>query len=154
MKKRAKVLVLSSLVCLSLTIVSMAGAQETRIARADVPAPVLAAFVKSFPKAKIVGYAKEVENGKTLYEIESKEGTMTRDASFNPDGTLAVLEESLPESDLPKPVADALKKNHPKAQLVLAERVTEGKKIFYELHLKQDGKSHEAKFNPDGTVMK
>ena len=129
-------------------------AQEKKIARKEVPAPVLAAFEKSFPNAKVVGYSREVEDGKTLYEIESKEGTMTRDATFTPEGTLAIVEESLPASALPKPVADAFKKQHPEAQLTLAEKVTEGKKVFYELHIKEGGKSLEAKYNPDGSVTK
>ncbi len=159
MKLNARALAFTAALTLTLAFLPAAAQEkekdtEQKISRAQVPPPVLAAFAKSYPQAKVVGYSREVENGKTLYEIESKEGAMTRDATYLADGTLHLVEESMPASELPQPVTEALHKNYPKAQIKLAEKLTEGGKISYELHLKQDGKELEVKFDPDGKIVK
>jgi hypothetical protein len=52
----------------------------------DLPAAVIAAFQRTYPKATITGIATEMENGKTLYEVESKDGTINRDLRFTDTG--------------------------------------------------------------------
>ena len=89
-----------ALIAAAVSIISFsAAAQEKKITARQVPAPVMSAFKTAYPKATIRGYAQEKENGKLFYEIESREGTMSRDVLYNPDGTVAEVEESISTSD-------------------------------------------------------
>lgn len=128
--------------------------QEKKITRKEVPAPVLAAFAKAFPKAQAVGFAQEKEDGKTVYEVESKEGTVHRDVTFFADGNLVVVEESLPAADLPAAVKATASKESPQGTIHLAEKLLRGKTIEYELHMKEGKKSFELVIDPSGKLIK
>jgi len=135
-----------------LVAVGGASAQEKRITKSEMPAPVLAAFAKAFPKAQAVAYAQEKEDGKTLYEVESKEGTIHRDVTFEADGKLVVVEESIDVKELPAAVRSALAKEKGKCEL--AEKLIRGQVIEYEFHMK-DGKSEfEVVMDASGKVLK
>jgi hypothetical protein len=136
-------------------VVDEADKGETAVAKKNVPAAVLAAFAKAYSKATVKGYAKEMKDGKPVYEVESMEGAMHRDVSFAPDGKLLVVEESMEMKDVPAAVQQALKKKFPKAKVDLAEKVMEGTSVAYEFHLTTaQGKEAEVKFDPSGKEMK
>jgi hypothetical protein len=129
--------------------------QETQVQKKDVPEPVLAAFAKAYPKATIKGYAKEMEKGQTMYEVESVEGKTHRDVSFAPDGKLLVVEESMELKDVPAAVQQALEKKFPKAKVNLVEKVTEGGSVGYEFKVTTaEGKKAEVKFDASGKEVK
>ena len=67
----------------------------------QLPAPVTAAFKKAYPSATIRGTAKETENGKTVYEVESVENGKARDFMYAADGAVLEIEEELNPADLP-----------------------------------------------------
>jgi len=128
---------------------------ETKIVKKDVPAAVLMAFEKAYPKATIKGFSKEVKNGQTLYEIESVEGTMTRDATYAADGKVHAVEESMAMKDVPAAVQQALEKKYPKAKVNLAEKVIEENSVAYEFHVTTaQGKKAEVKFDANGKEVK
>jgi hypothetical protein len=115
---------------------------------------VTAAFQKAYPNAKIKGTSKEVENGKTLYEVESVDGKINRDLLYNADGTCAEIEESVPVKALPSDVAASLKKNFPKGKVLKSEKLTKGETIQYELLVKSGKEQHEVVFDPQGAIVK
>ncbi len=127
-------------------------AQEKKVKRDDVPAPVLAAFAKAFPKAQAIGYSQEKEDGKTLYEVESKEGTVHRDVTFEPEGKLVVVEEEVAVKDLPQAVRAALQKE--KGKCVLAEKLIRGTIVEYEMHMKDGKYQAEVLTDANGKVLK
>jgi hypothetical protein len=132
-----------------------AEAGETKLTKKDVPAAVIAAFEKAYPKATMKGFSKEVEKGQTLYEVESVEGKMTRDATYAADGKVHAVEESMDMKDVPAAVQQALEKKYPKAKVDLAEKVTEGNNVGYEFKLiTAAGKKAEAKFDAKGKEEK
>ena len=129
--------------------------QETKIAKKDVPAAVIAAFEKAYPKATMKGFSREMEKGKTVYEVESVEGKMTRDATYSADGKLQVVEESVEMKDVPAAVQQALEKKYPKAKVNRAEKVMEGSSVGYEFHVTTaQGKKAEVKFDAAGKEVK
>src|SRR5512140_1895314 len=69
--------------------------QEKKITEKDLPAAVKSAFHKSYPHATIKGLAKETENGKTYYEIESIDGKLHRDLLYTPEGDAYEIEETI-----------------------------------------------------------
>ena len=132
-----------------------AEAGETKLEKKDVPAAVIAAFEMTYPKATMKGFSKEVEKGKTVYEVESVEGKMTRDATYSADGKVMVVEESVEMKDVPAAVQQALEKKYPKAKLNRAEKVMEGTSIGYEFHVTTAaGKKAEVKFDAGGKEVK
>jgi len=102
----------AALIAMAVSLLAVAAvAQEKKITGKDVPAAVISAFKTAYPKVTIRGYAREKENGKIFYEIESREGTTTRDVLYNPDGTVAEIEESVATTDLPAEVQQAIGEN-------------------------------------------
>lgn len=147
--------------CLSLLLSSAAlaaavlpaHAGERPIARKDVPAAVLAAFTKAYPGAKALGYSLDDSGGKQVFEIESREGSVRRDLSYLPDGTLDEAEEVIAPSDLPEAVQQAIQAGHPGARILRAERDTRGAAIAYEVVIASRGAKKEIVLDPEGKVI-
>lgn len=127
-------------------------AQEKKITAKQVPAAVIAAFKNSYPNATIRGYAQEKENGKVFYEIESRDGTTHRDVLYNPDGTVAEVEESIAAADLPLEAQQAIKQKYPRAVITLAEKTTAGDTVGYEVSLRNGRKRIEMEFDSSGKL--
>jgi uncharacterized membrane protein YkoI len=145
----------AALIAMAVSLLAIAAvAQEKKITAKDVPAAVISAFKTAYPNATIRGYAREKENGKVFYEIESREGTTTRDVLYNPDGTVAEIEESLAASDLPAAVQQAFKAKYPKAVIAKAEKTTAGDKVSYEIVARQGKRKVTIEFDSSGRVLK
>ena len=136
-----------------LPVSSRLPAQEKKISKKDVPPPVLTAFEKAYPHAKIRGTSTEVENGKTYFEIESMDGTRSRDILYNADGTVAEIEEVVAVGTLPEAVRTAVGKEFPKAKIAKAERTTKGTDISYEVHVSLGSKRGSVVVDPSGKVL-
>ena len=61
---------------------------ETPIALADLPAPVRTAVLARTPEANITQLSTEVENGRTLYEVEYTMNGVAHEAEFDASGAL------------------------------------------------------------------
>jgi len=131
-----------------------AEAGEKKIAQKDLPAPVLTAFQKAYPKATIKGASTEVEEGKTYYEIESLDGKVKRDLLYLSDGTIAEIEETVAAADLPKAVSAAVTGKYPKGKIEKSEKVTHGAVVAYEVVVKSGETTVEMSFNPEGKLLK
>jgi hypothetical protein len=129
-------------------------AQEQKISCTAVPPAVLKAFEKAFPKATIKGCAKEVEKGKTSYEISSTEGGTRRDVLFYADGRLVVVEEAIPFGSVPQSVQQAVHKRYPGGEIMLAEKLMRDATVLYEFRIKHRGKFVEIAFDTDGNEVK
>jgi len=135
-------------------ILAYAGEEEEKqLTKQDVPVAVLSAFEKAYPKAVVKGYSKEEKDGKTLYEVESLEGKTHRDVTFLEDGSLVVLEEVVAAKSLPEAVRQTVKKEHPKGKIKLAEKITEGATVSYEVVVAAGKKKFEIKLDASGKVI-
>jgi hypothetical protein len=130
-----------------------ASAQEQAIKCDKVPAAVTAAFKAAYSKATIRDCSKEIEKGKTAYEISSIEDKTRRDILYHEDGTVIVVEEAIPEGDLPEPVRLAIGKKYPKGPITLAERLTRDSTVSYEIRVKHRGKTLELIYDPEGKEL-
>ncbi len=85
------------------TMAFMARADEEKISVENLPAAVKKAIKKKFPKAEIEKATKEVEDGKTTYEVLLEIEDRPVDVAFKADGTILEIEREIPlESSLPK----------------------------------------------------
>jgi|SRR6266850_3685444 len=144
--------------CLAASIVSLLSfsvfAQDVKLKKKQVPHAVIAAFQAAYPQATIRGYAREKENGKVYYEVESVEGQTTRDVLFNPDGTVAEVEESVPNSDLPSAGLEALHAKYPGAVVTKVEKITKGDVTEYEAHARVGKKRVSMELDANGKPLK
>ncbi len=124
-------------------------AGEEKISREDLPKAVRKAVAEKFPKAKIRGVSKEVEDGKTTFEVEMTIGDRSVDAVFNPKGKVLEIEKQIPVSKLPKKVREEIAEHFPGAKIEKAEAVTRGDHgpVVYEVDL-------EAVLTADGKVVR
>ncbi len=129
-------------------------AQEKKVTKKNVPPAVLAAFAKAYPDAKVKGYARETEKGKTYYEIESMNGKMSLDALYQADGTVAEVEEGVAPSDLPAQVQDAVKAKYADGKITKAEKTTRGEDTSYELRVASGKKTVSLAVDPTGKILK
>ncbi len=126
-----------------------AGAYTIRV---QLPAPVAAAFKQAYPNATIRGTSKETERGKTVYEVECVEHGRARDLIYAADGQVIELEEAIAPGSLPPAVTASLRRLHPKATILVAERMTRGATVRYELQVK-DATTRALAFTPDGQLV-
>lgn len=128
--------------------------QESKIREKEVPQAVLTAFKTAYPNATVRGYAKEKENGKLFYEIESKDGATMRDVLYNPDGTVAEIEETVAVSDLPAAAQQLIQTKYPRAVVTKAEKSTQGDKVQYEVSARRGRQRISLVFDADGKLLK
>jgi hypothetical protein len=132
-----------------------AEAAEGKQAAVDLkilPEAVLSAFKTAYPNAVIKGTAKEVENGVTLFEIESLDGKFGRNIIYSTDGKVAEIEESIAPADLPAAVQQTLAKEFPVFKILTAETLTKGAVKQFELSIQVKDKKIGVTINPTGKI--
>jgi Putative beta-lactamase-inhibitor-like, PepSY-like len=130
---------LAGLVGLSMLAVAV-HADEEKISVEKLPSAVTKAVKKKFPKARIVGAAKEVEDGHTTYEVELKVESRSVDLALNADGKVLEIEKEVPVDELPKAVRKRLAARYPGATIEKVEEVTKGEDgpVRYEVAIKAE----------------
>jgi hypothetical protein len=81
------------------------------------------------------------------------EGKIHRDVSYLEDGSLFVTEEVVAAKSLPVAVRQMVKKKHPKGKIELAEKITEGTTVSYEVVVAAGKKKFEVKLDKNGLVL-
>jgi uncharacterized membrane protein YkoI len=143
----------------AMTLISVR-AQEAEIRINQLPKAVADAARARFPGAKWHGASRDVEDGKTYYDIEMTLGDRDMDVSFLADGTLDMVETEVDEDELPAAVSRSIKNRFPGARIKLAEAVREGPVLrkdvdYYELHLATpDRKSLAVEVDSKGKILK
>ena len=132
-----------------------ARAEEAKVALDQVPKAVLAAAKARFPGAEIKGAEKEVEDGKTTYEIGLVHEGHKVDVVLTPDGTIKAVETVVEASDLPAAVSAAVAARYPHAAVKKAEKIEEDGKTTYEVKLEpKTGKAVEVLLDSKGKILK
>ena len=136
------------------TLVWAGGYEEAKLQPADVPAPVADSLTKHFPNARVAGWTKEVEDGKTMYEASIRDHGAKKDVSFGEDGALAGVEETITLAALPEAVKSTVKRQYPAAVIRKAEKVSQGTgEMQYEVTLGKAAKK-EVTLTAEGKVVK
>ena len=91
-----------------------------------LPAPVRATVENETKSATLKHVSREVEKGKTQYEVETTINGKSRDFLVDPSGKLLEVEEEIALDATPAPVQEALKKHGKvlKVETVLREGTT------------------------------
>jgi hypothetical protein len=107
-------------------LAGLALADEEKVPVDKLPEAVLKSIKRKFPKAEIEKAAKEVEDGKTVYEVELEIKDHAIDVSLKADGTVLEIEREIPVDELPTKVKKKLAAKYPGAKIAKAEEVTKG----------------------------
>src|SRR5258708_7063544 len=83
-----------------IVVATSARAADEKVPLDQVPKPVMATAKAMYPGAKITAAVKEVEDGKTTYEVTLKDKGDSIDLVIKPNGTLVVIERLIDAKDL------------------------------------------------------
>jgi uncharacterized membrane protein YkoI len=126
-------------------------AANKKIQAKDLPPAVQKAVQEETMGATIKRYSKEVESGKTEYEVETMVNGHSRDLLFDSAGTLLAAEEAVTLDAVPAAVKSAFEA---RGKVVLVETVTKGKTVTYEAQVEKNGKKSEVVVSADGKPVK
>ncbi len=142
-----------SLVAVAL-LAGVAVAAEKPVKMKDLPPAVQKTVQEQTKGAELRGLSKEVENGKTFYEAETKVSGKTRDVLIDPSGAVVEVEQEVALDSIPAAAKAAIEKYAQGGKIVLVETVTKGGGVSYEAHVSRNGKKSEVKVASDGTINK
>jgi uncharacterized membrane protein YkoI len=132
---------------------SSARASEKAINMKDLPAAVRRTVQEQSQGAVIRRLSKEIEGGKTVYEVEMKVKGHGKDVTMDASGEVIEVEEEVPLESLPNAARAAIEKAAGRGQITKVERVSGGKQAAYEAHVRRDGKTSEIKIGDDGRFL-
>lgn len=138
--------------------------KEVKVKLADCPAAVQKTLQREANGGTINEVDKELDDGKTIYEVDVKIDGKNYELTVAENGTLLgkVLdedeeeeekEEKLKLSDCPEAVQKTLKREANSATIDAVDKETEDGKTVYETDVKIDGKNYEIKVAADGTLI-
>lgn len=143
-----------------LPLVAVTHASEEKLGLDQVPKAVLEAVRSRFADGELTAAAKEMREGKLLYEVTVKQKGRNNDVMLTPEGQILLIEKQISTEDLPEAAARALKETHPKAVYKIVEemievRDKEEKLTCYEVLLvTADEEKLEVKVTAEGEIIK
>jgi hypothetical protein len=127
---------------------------ETKVQFKDLPPAVQTAAKEQSRGATVRGYSKDVENGKTEYEVQLLSAGQTKDVSMDENGSIIDVEQQVGFASLPEEAKEGLRKLAGRGKILKVESVTRGGKVSYEAVVMRGGKRSEIAVTSDGKQAK
>jgi uncharacterized membrane protein YkoI len=142
---------LSLAVCFLFLCGTSGQAKEERVKMSDLPPAVQATVKEQGKGATIRGLAKEVEGGKTRYEVEMTVNGHGKDIEMDENGQVVEVEEVVSLNSLPAAAKAAIEKGAGSGRVLKVESVMHGSTlVFYEASVQKSGKKSEVRVDPQG----
>ncbi len=90
-----------------------------------LPQAVQKAFEAQYPRAEILAFSKQDEDGFVRWVIESREGQSHREIVYAETGEIVAISERLFPIDLPEAIKETLAENFSGSTLITAKRLTQ-----------------------------
>jgi hypothetical protein len=133
---------------------SFVQSQEKKITRAELPAAVEKTVSEQSSSGMIRGFSKEIDNGKTVYEVELRINGHGKDISMDEHGNILEVEEEVTLDSLPAAVKEGLGKAAGTGVIGKVESLTKnGKLVAFEAVVKNGTKRQEIQVGPDGKKL-
>src|SRR5258708_11435625 len=137
-----------------LAVLGSAMAQEKKIERPDLPPAVEKTVAAQSKGATIRGFSKEMEKGKTSYEVQMTVNGHTKDLEVDESGVVIEVEEQVALEALPTEARIALQAKAGKGRITKVESITKkGRLVAYEAQVDTDGKKSEVQVGADGKQL-
>jgi len=128
---------------------------DTKVKMEDLPPAVQKAVKEQTRTATLVGLSKEVEKGKTMYEVETKVNGKTRDLLLDSTGAVVEVEEEIDLNSVPAAAKAAIEKKADGGTIKKVETVTKGSSVSYEAAIRTKARKNiEVGVNADGSAHK
>ncbi len=144
-------IVMIRFLCVALAVALVA---ETPVKMKDLPPAVQKAVEEQTKGAQIKGLSKEVEKGKTMYEVETTLSGKSRDLLFDATGALVSVEEPVSIDAIPAPAKATLVKLAAGGTIKSIESVTKAQTVTYEAVIAKGLKKSEVVVGADGSIQK
>ena len=145
--------ILSSAIALC-ALPQLVWAQESNITRAALPPAVQRTVAEQSKGATIRGFSKEVEDERTIYEMELVVAGHTKDVTMDSTGAVIEVEEQVALDSLAPAVREAIASQAGSAPITMVERLSKGGKVVaYEAHFTGNGKRKEIQVGPNGEKL-
>src|SRR5258708_14856307 len=129
-------------------------AQEKKIERPDLPAAVEKTVAAQSKGAIIRGFSKEMEKGKTTYEVQMTVNGHTKDLEVDESGVVIEVEEQVALEALPTAARIGLQAKAGKGRITKVESITkQDRLVAYEAQVDTDGKKSEVQVGADGKPL-
>ena len=127
---------------------------ETKVQFKDLP-PAVQKAVKQQERngAAVRGYSKEIENGKTFYEAETRVNGKNRDILMDESGAIVEVEQQVEIGSVPPAPMKGLRREAAGAKILQVESVTRGDKVSYEAVIERNGNKKEISVHADGSAV-
>lgn len=143
-----------SFACLLAAGTALAQNTERPVKMKALPPAVQATVREQSEGATIRGFAEEIENGETFYEVSLLVKGRLRDVRMDPNGNVVEIEDQVRLAELPPTAKAEIIKQAGRGKLLLVESITKNNAIVaYEAHIKRAGKLVEIKVDPDGKLL-
>ena len=140
---------MKALILVALVLSVVAPGAEKKVKMQDLPPAVQAAVKEQTKSSTLIGLTREVEDGKTFYEAETKVDGHGRDVLFDTAGAVVSIEEEVALDNIPAAAKAAIDKQASGGKVTKVETVTKGREVYYEAVIVKKGKSIE--FSVDGS---
>jgi uncharacterized membrane protein YkoI len=127
---------------------------ETKVQFKDLPSAVQTAAKEHSRGATVRGYSKDMEDGKTEYEVQLLSAGKTKDISMDENGAVLGVEQQVDLASLPAAAKNGLKKQAGDGRILKVESVTQGGNVSYEAVVMRGGKKSEIAITSDGKPLK
>ena len=129
--------------------------QEVRVSVAELPDAARVTVKKVTAGGKVDRITREVERGKTVYDVEATVGGKHLEFLIaDADGAVLGTEVPIEYSELPEPVRTAAEKYFGSATGLKAMKGVEYGETSYEIEGNKNGKTVEVTFDPNGKRAK
>ena len=133
---------------------SQARAQERPVEQADLPPAVARTVTTVSQGATVRGLSREVENGRTLHEVELRVNSHGKDVTIDSTGAVVEVEEEVALASLPAAVQAGLRAAAGAGAIGKVESLTkQGQLVAYEAHVVTAGTRSEVQVGPDGKPL-
>ena len=146
--RRVPILLTSSFV--AIFAMGTADCQESKIKFNDLPPQVQATAKVESKGATVKGYSKEIEKGKTEYEVQLLVDGKSRDVSIDPAGKVIETESQVDFASVPDKAKDAIQREAGGAKVEKVEEVKSDQATVYEAVIHKGGKKHEIRVLENG----
>jgi hypothetical protein len=141
-------------ICVAAVSLAVALAGETAVKMKDLPPAVQKTVEEQTKGAQIKGLSKEIEKGKTMYEVETMLNGKARDLLIDSAGTLVSVEEPVAIDAIPAAAKAAIERLSAGGKIKSVESVTKGQTVSYEAVIVKGLKKSEIVVAADGSIQK
>jgi hypothetical protein len=127
---------------------------EDKLQLKDLPAAVQKTVQEETKNATLIGIEKETEQGRTVYEIETKRDGRARDLLVDTTGAIVEVEEEMSLANVPDAARAAIERLAAGGKVEKVESVTRGTTVDYEATINKSGKRTETTVTSAGVLKK